>query len=286
MSSTSSNMNLTFSRYQHVETIMEADRAIRAKLGPKTEIVFRPPPSNEKVLFAKPVVYITEALHTNRSGTHPANKMDVLRLALKLLQEGDGEFKLPDVPPRSPGAQGAGRAQRRRRRRKPKAVAASKPAPKPAFKASFGVARPPPLRTENRPRKNEPAAPLPAPQAQAETDKSEEKSRDEPAPAVPAPVSAPATTPAPVSAPGQVPTLAPVPPTASASALPNSAAVQAVADPSYPLAYGVSIVTMLMAVDQIVEAHDKTPNKRDKQQRIADLIRDFQALTVIPKSSR
>ena len=59
---------------------------------------------------------------------------------------------------------------------------------------------------------------------------------------------------------------------------------QAALKPGFPLAYGVSLVTLLMAVDQLVEVHDELPGKKERQQKLADLIREYQNLTVIPKN--
>jgi len=230
---------ITFGRYQKVEAILEADRAIKSKLGAKTEIVCRPPPSNEKAYFSKPVVYITETLHASGVDAHTTSKTDVLKLALKLMQEGDGQFSIPDIvrpaaaepepvtssPPPEP---------KKAKVEKPKPVAAPKPLVK---KAASGLARatvPPAKKPE--PKKEGKAAPKSdlAP-SRSQPEVSERKS--------------------------------PV-------------------DPSFPLAYGVSMVTLLYAVDQIAEAHDRSPGRKERQQKVADLIREYQALTVIPKSAK
>lgn len=228
---------ITFGRYQKVEAILEADRAIKAKLGPKTEIVCRPPPSNEKAYFSKPVVFITETLHANGVDAHTTSKTDVLKLALKLMQEGDGQFKIPDQairPAAEPESPQPAPEPKKAKVEKPKPVVAT-PKP-PVKKAASGLARALPqkkateVKKETKPAKAE-AAPEPE---------------------------------------GNVP----------------ERAAKALVDPSFPLAYGVSMVTLLMTVDQIAEAHDRSPGRKERQQKLADLIREYQALTVIKKSAK
>jgi hypothetical protein len=46
-----------------------------------------------------------------------------------------------------------------------------------------------------------------------------------------------------------------------------------------PLAYGVSIVTILMTVDLIMEYKDTSPGKEQRRQQVAELVREFQAIT-------
>ena len=235
---------ITFGRYQKVEAILEADRAIKAKLGAKTEIVCRPPPSNEKAYFCKPVVYITEALHASGADAHTTSKTDVLKLALKLMQDGDGQFKLPDTV-RAVDNKAAEPTQitksKKVKAEKSKPVIVPKPviAPKPIAKKVSGLARA-----------------IPGPAKKLEPKKEGKTSpKDDLA-------------------------LSRSQPEASERAL------KALMDPSFPLAYGVSLVTLLMTVDQIAETHDRAPGRKERQQKIADLIREFQALTVIPKSAK
>lgn len=233
-----SGKTITFGRYQKVEAILEADRAIKAKLGPKTEIVCRPPPSNEKAYFSKPVVYITETLHASGVDAHTTSKTDVLKLALKLMQEGDGQFKLPDLRPAEPEPPAQPPEAKKPKVEKPKV------APKPVVKKpASGLAKAPPVKEKKTPSPKAESAPT---RSQAEA----EKAGGEPER---------------VTAPGRGITLTP---------------------DGFPLAYGVSVVTLLMTVDQIMEAHDRSPGRKERQQKVADLIRECQALTVIPKSAK
>lgn len=229
---------ITFGRYQKVEAILEADRAIKLKLGAKTEIVLRPPPSNEKAYFSKPVVFITETLHANGADAHTTSKTDVLKLALKLLQDGDGQFKIPEAslrPAPEPEAEPAAKPEKPKLE-KPKPPVAAKPVAK---KAGAGVAK------------------ASAPKKPIEAKKAVPK--DQPTPVR--------------SQPGE-------------GAAGSSDRVKAVVDPTFPLAYGVSIVTLLMTVDQIMEAHDRSPGRKERQQQVADLIKQCQSLTVIPKGAK
>lgn len=223
---------ITFGRYQKVEAILEADRALKAKLGAKTEIVCRPPPSNEKAYFSKPVVYITETLHASGVDAHTTSKTDVLKLALKLLQEGDGEFKVPDIArpvAAEPKSETPEPTPEPTKVEKPKPVVPPKLTVK---KAALG-----PVRA---------AASVSKPETKKEA---KDFSKDE-----------------------------------TASREVNERATKAIVDPSIPLAYGVSMITLLMTVDQIAEAHDCSPGRKERQQKVADLIREYQALVVIPNN--
>jgi len=238
---------ITFGRYQKVEAILEADRAIKAKLGAKTEIVCRPPPSNEKAYFSKPVVYITEMLHANGVDAHTTSKTDVLKAALKLLQDGDGQFNIPDhvaAPAAESAATEPVREIKKPKVEKPKApvVAAPKPVVK---KAGSGLAKAPPPTVKK-----------------AVESKKEVKA-------------APKNEPAPVKS----------RPEAGAT-FASSERTKALSDPSVPFAYGVSLVTLLMTADQIAEAHDRAAGRKERQSKLADLIREYQALTVIPKGAK
>jgi hypothetical protein len=235
---------ITFGRYQKVEAFLEADRALKDKLGAKTEIVLRPPPSNEKAYFSKPVVYITEMLHEHGADAHTTSKSDVLRLALKLLQEGDGEFKIPETllrPAPEPPQAAVSKPNRPKADKpkadKPKAAVAVKPV---VQKSGSGLAKAPPSRKPVEVKKEGKVSPKSEPVAEQST-----------------------------SAAGE-----------------QSAPVKAVMDPTFPLAYGVSIVTLLYAVDQIAEAHDRSPGRKERQQKVADLIREYQSLTHIPKGAK
>jgi hypothetical protein len=234
------NKPITFGRYQKVEAILEADRAIKAKLGPKTEIVLRPPPSNEKAFFSKLVVYITETLHASGVDAHTTSKTDVLRLALKLLQEGDNQFIIPELA--RPAAEPAPASKPKPDKPKPKASKPKAPVMvKPAVrKPGAGVVK---------------ATPAAKP---AESKKASPKGE-----------------PAPVRSQLEA---------GSSSGPPERS--KSLVDPSFPLAYGVSIVTLLMTVDQIMEAHDHSPGRKERQKKVADLIRECQSLTIIPKSAK
>lgn len=236
-----SSKPITFGRYQKVEAILEADRAIKAKLGPKTEIVCRPPPSNEKAFFAKPVVFITEALHANGADAHTTSRTDVLKLALKLVQEGDGTFKIPEIthPPVA--------TETNKPVTEPKKEASVKPVIK---KATSGLAK--------AVIKKAPSEPV---KAVAGTKSPVVKKEDKVAPEA-----------------EEGPTRLPAPLTLMA------AAKRALSDPTLPYAYGVSLTSLLLTADQIIEAHDRSPGRKERQQKLADLIRDYMALTVIPKS--
>ena len=240
---------ITFGRYQKVEAFLEADRALKDKLGAKTEIVLRPPPSNEKAYFSKPVVYITEMLHEHGADAHTTSKTDVLRLALKLLQEGDGEFKIPEtlLRPVSESPQAAASKPNKPKADKPKAdkpkadklkaAVAAKPV---VQKSGSGLAKAPLSRK-----------PVEAKKEGKVSSKSE-----------------------------------PVAEQSTSAAGRQSAPVKDVTDPMFPLAYGVSMVTLLYTVDQIAEAHDRSPGRKERQQKLADLIREYRSLTHIPKDAK
>jgi hypothetical protein len=235
---------ITFGRYQKVEAILEADRAIKSKLGAKTEIVCRPPPSNEKAYFSKPVVYITETLHASGVDAHTTSKTDVLKLALKLMQEGDGQFKIPDIvrpaaAEPEPVTPSPTPEPKKAKAEKSKPVVAPKP---PVKKAASGLAR------------------ATVPPATVPTAKKSEPKKEGKA--------------------------APKSDLAPSRSQPEASERKSPVDPSFPLAYGVSMVTLLYAVDQIAEAHDRSPGRKERQQKVADLIREYQALTVIPKSAK
>jgi len=230
-----SSKPITFGRYQKVEAILEADRAIKAKLGPKTQIVCRPPPSNEKVFFAKPVVYITETLHANGADAHTTSRTDVLKLALKLMQEGDGVFKVPDII-HPPAALETGKPVAEPKKEKPEKP--SPDVPKPAVKkAASGLAKATAATKSPVAKKEDKVVP-----------KTEEDLTRPPRPE-----------------------------------LIEGIKRMATLDPTLPYAYGISMSTLLMTADQIAEAHDRSPGRKERQQKLAELIRDYQALTIIPK---
>ncbi len=236
------NKRPTFARYQKVETVLEAESAVKGKLGPKTEFVCKPPPSNERVKFARPVVYITEQF-ANQGLDHTMTPRDILRMALTLIQDGDGEFKIPESyweggPETEPEA-----PKKSKQDKKPE------PAPVPAADPSQPVKR-----KRGRPRKY----PLVVKPEASATPAAPQKRAPE--------------------------TVTPAAPAVSAPIEPSPA--QRVIKPGFPTTYGVSVVTLLMTVDQIISVNDTTPGLAERQQKLADLIKDYQELTIIPRSGK
>jgi hypothetical protein len=307
----------TFARYQKVEAVLEDDRAIKAKLGAKTEIVCKPPPSVEKVKFSKPVVYITEQIHANGVDAHTVSKGEIIKMAFKLLQAGNGEFKLPerevlDLP--EPEAKAIVPKPKPAKPAKPEAAPVAKPAVKPAVAVKPAAKPVVVVKPVVKPVVvAKPAAPAPkvVPPVQ--------KAAPAPAPKTVAAVAKPLTEAgkaavAAAASAQKSPVLkavqakkitAPVeettpPKTEPITESPHAEVGQNACEAKdkmfgfgpkslaagFPLSYGVCAVTLLMAVDQLMDVQDNFPGKKDRLQKLSELIKDYQALTIIPKSAK
>lgn len=79
-------------RYDRVQSILEAERAFKDRLGPKdTEVTKR---NGQPQRFAKSVIEVTRRLHANGIDAHTADKSLVVRLADEVLSS----FKTNAVP--------------------------------------------------------------------------------------------------------------------------------------------------------------------------------------------
>jgi hypothetical protein len=108
---------LSVMRYDRIQSILEADPALRTRLGPKNqEIVKR---NGDTQRFSKGVIDVAERLHQCGLDAHNAPRVKVLAIAigvLNVLQPEIGEIKPPvEVPPEAVKPEPIKRRRRRRR---------------------------------------------------------------------------------------------------------------------------------------------------------------------------
>jgi hypothetical protein len=241
----------TSMRYERVQNLLESDKALCSRLGPKTCPV--PTRFGEQLFFSKEAVQVTEALHNEGLDAHKAPKQVVFRTAIRLLRvlspaSGEGAaqtFLSTPILPAQPASPVEAPKPKPKVRRK-KSEAADAPSPPPP---------PPPSPTPRRARKPAVAARRPA--APAET-----------APPEPPKTESPKAAPARVEEPQPVSEL---PPEKQPLSLPDDF------DPTKYPHYSVqsSIYSMLLSALSMAEHYERLVGSEERQKRLDELVRDY-----------
>jgi hypothetical protein len=69
-------------RYARVQGILEQEAAFVAKMGSRTEAVFKP--TGEKQLFSPEVIAVTQAIHNAGKDAHKVHKTEIIKFAIKV----------------------------------------------------------------------------------------------------------------------------------------------------------------------------------------------------------
>jgi hypothetical protein len=238
-------------RYARVQQVLAQELAFRERLSDKTEAILKPNGSPE--LFSPEVIKITQAIHDSGKDAHKCQKIDVIRVAVKVFGIGESapdptptpEAPPPPSPPPTPPPSPAPEVQAKKNGAphadlKPKAAAK----PKPVAKA--------------------PSKPKSVPTAAAP----------------PAPVVEPPSTPIQQTATVQVVVETP----AKAEKPEKEAVVKAAADAfveSRPSdekdiysAY-ISMYSLTLSTIQLCEMFDKLPGSKDRLKKLEELVVEF-----------
>lgn len=246
-------------RYDRVQTILEDDPFLRIRLSPKTQAIETR--FGDKPTYAKEVIEVTEALHAEGKDAHKVPKVEVLKVALRIMKS-SGNHAPPAVsvaPPPSPP---------------PAPSVAGKP--KKKTKAAKPEPSPPPPSTPPPP---PPPAP-PAPPAKKAT-KAKKPEVKPPTPPVPAKkVKAEAPKAAPVEAPPPSPPPPPPPPVPE-SELPiekQPLKLPPAFDPSKYPHYSVqsSIYSLLLSALNMSEHYEKYAGAEERQKLLDELVTKYQ----------
>jgi hypothetical protein len=73
-------------RYARVQLVLEQERAFVAKMGTRTETVFKP--DGEKQLFSPQVIAVTQAIHNSGKDAHKVHKTEIVRVACQVFRIG------------------------------------------------------------------------------------------------------------------------------------------------------------------------------------------------------
>lgn len=84
-------------RYARVQAVLEQEDAFVAKMGTRTEAVFKP--DGEKQLFSPQVIQVTQAIHASGKDAHKVHKQEIVRIACQVFRIGRSE-----PPPPTNGA--------------------------------------------------------------------------------------------------------------------------------------------------------------------------------------
>lgn len=87
-------------RYARVQQVLEQEDAFVAKMGSRTEAVFKP--DGEKQLFSPEVIAVTQAIHSAGKDAHKVHKTEIVRIACQVFRIGRS-----DPPPAPPATNGA-----------------------------------------------------------------------------------------------------------------------------------------------------------------------------------
>lgn len=146
-------------RFERVQTILESEPALRERLGPKDQPVFKKR-NQEKHMFSRGVVAVTLALHKKGIDAHDADRYAVLSVAADVLEDlskrpatikspAKSAPKAAPKPPKKPAVKAPARP-------KPKVKAKPAPAAKPVEPPVVQAPAPAPA-------PEPPKAPAPAP---------------------------------------------------------------------------------------------------------------------------
>lgn len=97
-------------RYARVQAILEQEAAFVAKMGAKSEAVFKP--TGEKQLFSPEVIAVTQAIHNAGKDAHKVHKTEIIKFAIKAFGIGqpaasNGHVEPLAVAPAPPAAPAA-----------------------------------------------------------------------------------------------------------------------------------------------------------------------------------
>jgi outer membrane biosynthesis protein TonB len=81
-------------RYARVQGVLEQEDAFVAKMGSRTEAVFKP--DGEKQLFSPEVIAVTQAIHNAGKDAHKVHKTEIVRIACQVFRIGRSD---PPPPP-------------------------------------------------------------------------------------------------------------------------------------------------------------------------------------------
>ncbi len=96
MSQASSSKQPSFMRYARVQGVLEQEDAFVAKMGSRTEAVFKP--DGEKQLFSPEVILVTQAIHNAGKDAHKVHKTEIVKIACQVFRIGQS-----DPPPATNG---------------------------------------------------------------------------------------------------------------------------------------------------------------------------------------
>lgn len=132
-------------RYARVQAVLDQEPAFVAKMGEKSEAVFKP--SGEQQLFSPEAIAVTQAIHSAGKDAHKVHKTEIIRFALKVFKIGQkaaapvtddaAEMPAPPTPPApvAPPATPVAASKPAKATSKPpakqKVARAAKPAPEP-----------------------------------------------------------------------------------------------------------------------------------------------------------
>jgi outer membrane biosynthesis protein TonB len=129
-------------RYARVQGVLEQEDAFVAKMGSRTEAVFKP--DGEKQLFSPEVIAVTQAIHNAGKDAHKVHKTEIVRIACQVFQIGRAapvtngvaiEAPAPVITAPEPVKQVVQPETPKAPKAAPKAAkAVRKPAPKPPIK--------------------------------------------------------------------------------------------------------------------------------------------------------
>lgn len=161
-------------RYARVQQVLSQELAFKGRLSQKTEAILKPDGTQE--LFSPEVIKITQAIHDNGKDAHKCQKIDVIKVAVKVFGFDNDEASEPPPAPPSPEPpkpevkhNGAPAPVKKAAPPKPK------PAPKPVAKTppkpkATPTALPPAVVTSPTPPAPAPAEIAKAPEATPEVD--------------------------------------------------------------------------------------------------------------------
>jgi hypothetical protein len=145
----------SFMRYARTYEILKSDNALSKKLSKKMAAVCRTDQTHED--FPVEVIYVTDEIHKQGFDAHTMHKIDVLRLAHRLLIATPGPIPMPELPPLLPPPAKEKKPEAKpKSNSKPRSRPKPKPKPKPKLEPTRVRPRPKEEATGDRPAPVEP----------------------------------------------------------------------------------------------------------------------------------
>jgi outer membrane biosynthesis protein TonB len=146
-------------RYARVQQVLEQEDAFVAKMGSRSEIVFKP--DGEKQMFSPEVIAVTQAIHNAGKDAHKVHKTEIVRIACQVFRIGrsdplpatNGATVAPPAPTPAPAAPVTPAATQ-----KPTKATKKQP-PKPKAKQAAPAKAPEPPKKEEPTPKNQATPP-------------------------------------------------------------------------------------------------------------------------------